>query len=230
MTFHDVLSLLLVALGSYLVGAVPFGLVLGRALRGVDIREHGSRNLGATNALRVLGAPIGAAVFALDFAKGLLPSIAAQKYAASAESAAWAGLVAAIAAVLGHVFPVYLRFRGGKGVATGAGVLAALAPVPTALAFGVFAITVAATRFVSLGSILAALALPLACFATSGRAALGERLPATIAAVAVAVLVVLRHRENLARLAAGTEPRVGARARAQAGESPAQDERSRVGP
>jgi glycerol-3-phosphate acyltransferase PlsY len=224
MTLQGVLSNLTVALASYLVGAIPFGLLLGRALKGVDIREHGSRNLGATNAFRVLGAPIGAAVFALDFAKGLIPTLAAEKCAPAVEWAPWAAFLAALAAVLGHVFPVYLRFKGGKGVATGAGVLAALAPLPTAIAFAVFTVTVAATRYVSLGSLLAALALPAALLATAGAAAWRDRLPALLASSAIAVVVVVRHRDNLKRLLAGTESRLGG------ARSPAPDPQTKVGP
>ncbi|HVY61479.1 MAG TPA: glycerol-3-phosphate 1-O-acyltransferase PlsY [Planctomycetota bacterium] len=238
MTFQGVLSFLLAALASYLVGAIPFGLLLGRALRGVDIREHGSRNLGATNAFRVLGAPIGATVFVLDFAKGLIPTLSAaalaETYASPAEFAPWIALTAALSAVLGHVFPIYLGLRGGKGVATGAGALAALAPIPTAIAFALFASVVATTRYVSLGSILAALALPLALFATVGKAALHERLPALLASSAIAVLVTARHRENLVRLLSGTERRLGAPAASEsetaAAQSPAPDSPPKVGP
>lgn len=193
-------SAVLFGLGAYLVGAVPFGLVLGRALGGVDIRQHGSRNLGATNAFRVLGPRIGLAVLALDALKGALPVLLAPPPVA---------VVAGVAAIVGHVFPVYLGFRGGKGVATSAGVLAALAPVPTAVAFGVWAAVVAATRYVSLGSVLAAVALPVAVAVHGGPAGL------TAAASGAAALVIVRHRANLGRLLRGTEPRFGARAAAE---------------
>ena len=209
MTSRMVLSLLATVGLAYLVGAVPFGLILGRALRGVDLREHGSGNLGATNALRVLGVPLGLTVLALDFAKGCLPTLAAEFHPATANGPGWSALAAGLAAVLGHVFPIYLGFRGGKGVATGAGVLAALAPLATAIAAVVFALTVAATRYVSLGSILAALALPITLAVTSGPAALDERLPALLAASSIAVLVLARHRENVTRLLRGTENKLG---------------------
>lgn len=212
--------------GAYLVGAIPFGLLLGRALRGIDIRQHGSRNIGATNVYRVLGPRLGLAVLALDAVKGAGPVLAVRAFAAPD----WLALVTGCVAILGHVYPVYLGFRGGKGVATSAGVLAALAPAATAVAAGVFVATVAATRYVSLGSILAALALPLALVALEGRAALTRgRAPVAIAAVAVAALVVVRHRANIERLRRGTELRFGRRA--GAGESEAEPSiRSEVGP
>ena len=212
MTLASVLSIVAAAGTAYLAGSIPFGLIVGRLARGVDIREHGSGNLGATNAMRVLGRGLGGAVFALDFAKGFAPAFAAPHVAAAVGEGevgtAWAPLAAGLGAVLGHVFPIYLKFRGGKGVATSAGVFAALAPIATLAAFAVFAATVLATRFVSLGSVLAALALPAALVLTEG-GALRERLPVTAAAAAVALVVVVRHRGNLARLLAGTERRLG---------------------
>jgi glycerol-3-phosphate acyltransferase PlsY len=218
----DLVSAGLAALGAYLVGGIPFGLLLGRALRGVDIRQLGSRNLGATNAFRVLGPRIGVAVFALDALKGLLPVLAARRLAPGGD-AETAALAAGVAAILGHVFPVYLGFRGGKGVATSAGVLAALAPLATAVAFGVWVATVAATRYVSLGSILAAITLPATILAREGRAA---PRGVTGAALAAAVLVIVRHRANLGRLLAGTEPRFRRAAAAGEGARPEREARA----
>jgi glycerol-3-phosphate acyltransferase PlsY len=213
------------ALAAYLLGAIPFGLVLGRALRGVDIREHGSRNIGATNAYRVLGARVGIAVFALDAAKGLVPTLLARDLAGPL-----AAVLAAAAAIVGHVFPPYLGFRGGKGVATAAGGLFALAPAATGVACAVWVAVVLATRYVSLGSILAAIALPAAILAWEGEAALGPvRRPVTIAAGLMAVLVIARHHANILRLLRGTEPRVGARAPGREGAPPGETG-SRVGP
>jgi glycerol-3-phosphate acyltransferase PlsY len=204
-------------MAAYLVGAVPFGLVLGKILRGTDIREHGSRNLGATNAMRVLGAPIGGLVFALDFAKGwgpvqLAPRLGtwtASPGALDEPSLGWCSFAAGIAAVLGHVFPVYLGFRGGKGVATGAGVLAALAPLPTAISIGVFAVVVGASRWVSLGSIAASISLPATLVIIERESLSGRALPALVAALAIAAVVLMKHRANLARILAGTEARLG---------------------
>jgi len=200
------MALFSVLVGAYLVGAIPFGLLLGRALRGVDIRQHGSRNIGATNAYRVLGPGIGIAVFALDFAKGLVPTAFAPRVVAaaggSAVQPATVALLAGGAAIVGHVFPVYLTFRGGKGVATSAGVLLAAAPLPTAVAAGVWGAIFGATRYVSLASIAAALALPVAAASLEG-----PRAPVTIAATIVGALVIVRHRSNIRRLARGEEPR-----------------------
>jgi glycerol-3-phosphate acyltransferase PlsY len=214
-------SLLAAALPAYLAGAVPFGLILGKALRGIDIRARGSHNLGATNALRVLGAPIGLTVLALDLAKGLLPTLLAPRIAGAwaapaaldERALAWASLAAALAAVLGHVCPVYLGFRGGKGVATGAGALIALAPLPAATAVLAFSLTVAATRWVSLGSIVAALVLPAALAALERDALTGRALPLLAASLAISALVLARHRGNIGRILDGNEPRLGERPR-----------------
>ena len=196
------MALIPVLVGAYLVGAIPFGLLLGRALRGVDIRQHGSRNIGATNAYRVLGPGIGLAVFALDFAKGFGPAALGARLAPAGWTPSTVALLAGGAAIVGHVFPAYLTFRGGKGVATSAGVLLAVAPVPTAIAAGVWGATLVATRYVSLASILAAVALPAAAGVLDG-----PRSPVAIAATLVGALVILRHRANIGRLARGEEPR-----------------------
>ncbi len=197
---------------AYLVGSVPFGLVIGRRLHGVDLRERGSRNLGATNAYRVLGARAGLLVSALDLAKGLGPVVAAGLLGLGRP----AEIAAGAAAVVGHIFPLYLRFRGGKGVATSAGALAGLAPLATAIAAAVWIATVAVTRYVSLASMLAAVALPLAILllpsvGVGGGAGGGPDGPLGAVAIAVEVLVIVRHRANVRRLVRGTEPKVGAR-------------------
>jgi glycerol-3-phosphate acyltransferase PlsY len=197
------LSLAAAAVAGYLAGAVPFGVVVARGFYGVDPRRAGSGNIGATNVFRLLGPIPGVAVLALDFAKGFFPA------PSGAEAAA---LAAGLAAVIGHVFPLTLGFRGGKGVATGAGALAALAPAPTAIAALVWGLVLATTRYVSLASISAAVALPAAIAALEGRAALapGRRSLLAVATLA-ATLVIARHRTNLRRIFAGNEPRVGRR-------------------
>lgn len=213
---NELLAWALAALVAYLVGAIPFGLLVGRAWKGVDIRQHGSGNLGATNALRVLGKRVGGLVLLLDAAKGalpvlLLPPLVARLAGASAPS--WLPVALATSAVVGHVFPIYLRFAGGKGVATSAGAMLALHPPALGAAFATFALTLALTRIVSLSSLLAALALPLAAVAIDGpELALGEARVRTALFVLLALLVWVRHRANLARLLAGTEPRIGQRA------------------
>src|SRR5262245_32944993 len=154
----------LIAVASYLVGALPFGYLIGR-LRGVDLFKAGSGNIGATNAARVLGREYGALVFVLDFLKGAVPVAVAEPVARALDPAALTTLdatdtlpvLAALFAFLGHLFPVYLGFRGGKGVATGAGAVAVLVPGPTALAVLVWVVVVLATQYVSLASVAAAL-------------------------------------------------------------------------
>lgn len=212
----DLAALGLAVLAAYLLGAVPFGLLVGRAVRGVDLRAHGSGNLGATNALRVLGKGLGGLVLALDAAKGLLPVLLLPLAlgALGRPAPGWLPVALAAAAVLGHVFPVYLRFRGGKGVATSAGAFCALHPLAFAVALATWLLTVLATRIVSLGSILAALALPAAALAFDGPAAAfgPDLLPRTVVLLLAAALVVVRHRANLRRLLAGAEPRLGQKA------------------
>jgi len=196
-------TLAAVAVASYALGTLPFARLAGR-LRGVDLARHGSGNLGATNAIRVLGPALGVPVLLLDVAKGLAAVVGLAPLADAGEPAR---LLCGGAAVAGHVWPVWWRFRGGKGVATAAGVFLALAPAATGIATLVFAGVLAASRYVSAASMAAAIALPLAL------AWRGEPRGTLGAGLAVAALVVVRHRANLARLAAGTESRVGSRPR-----------------
>lgn len=184
----------------YASGSVPFGVIVARS-RGVDILRQGSGNPGATNVGRVLGRPFGYAVFALDFLKGALPVLGARL---AAGDSAWVPAAALVGAVLGHVFSPFLRFRGGKGVATGAGGFAVLLPLPAAVALGVWLAATFGTRYVSLASMLAACSLPVSSWI------LGYGAPAAGLCAAVAALVVWLHRGNIARLRAGTEPRIGA--------------------
>ena len=210
----SLLALLLVP--AYLLGSVPFGLLLAR-LRGVDIREHGSRNIGATNVWRVLGPKWGATTFILDAAKGFVAVRWAQNIAANQPAPpemgdqymAYAGMFAALACMVGHSFPVWLKFKGGKGVATSVGILVSLMPpVATGLVIGVWIAVFAISRYVSLASLCAAITLPvtigvlLRLNELEGNAYLAF-------ACAAAYLVVRRHRENIHRLFAGTESRFG---------------------
>lgn len=182
---------------SYLLGSVPTGLWLGLKLRNVDIREHGSRNIGATNTLRVLGKKLGAFTLAMDVLKGWLP------VAAALWLNVWDYLpiLCGLAAILGHTFSVFLWFRGGKGVATSTGVFLGLALVPTVIAALVFGVVVAATRMVSAGSIAAAAALSVAVFFFPAS------MPVRVVTVIVAVLVILKHRVNIRRIMKGEENR-----------------------
>ncbi len=189
---------------SYLVGAIPFGYLIARS-RGVDIFHAGSGNIGATNVGRVLGRRFGILVFALDFLKGAVPVALMSWWQGGRDGAA---VAAGLAAFVGHMFPVYLGFRGGKGVATGTGVVAVLLPGPTVGALLVWVTVLVATRYVSLASVLAALALAaLRLLSTTEPFAEGERILTGFSLLAAA-LVAVRHRSNLARLLRGQENRV----------------------
>jgi glycerol-3-phosphate acyltransferase PlsY len=188
-------ALVLVVLG-YLAGCVPSGLLLGRRA-GIDVRRHGSGNIGATNVARSAGALLGLATLVADAAKGALPVLVAGALDGRPAVATAAG----VAAFVGHVFPVTLRFAGGKGVATAVGVVLVIAPLALVCALVVFALTFLLTRYVSLGSVLAAIAVPIAI------AALGYPRSTLAAGTVMSAIIVVRHRENLARLRAGTEPR-----------------------
>jgi len=185
-----------VVLVGYLLGSVPFGLLIARA-RGVDIRQHGSGNIGATNVARNLGKKLGALVLLLDALKGALPVVGASFLHCELVVVVAAGW----AAVVGHCFPVWLGFRGGKGVATSLGVLLVVDPVVTALSALAFAGMVGATRMVSLGSLVAMASFPAAAWA------LDRPLALVLLGVATAAVVLIQHRENLGRIAKGTEHR-----------------------
>jgi glycerol-3-phosphate acyltransferase PlsY len=186
-------------LASYLLGSVPFALVAAR-IKGVDLRTHGSGNLGATNAIRVLGVGVGVPVLLADVGKGLV-SVAVIPAALGVEGGALP-LVCGLAAIAGHVWSIFLKFGGGKGVATAAGAFFALAPRGVGIAFAVFVIVLLAGRFVSLASITAAITLPIALWGT------GASRPVLVAGIVLAILVVVLHRSNVARLVAGTESRI----------------------
>ncbi|NCA83824.1 MAG: glycerol-3-phosphate 1-O-acyltransferase [Opitutae bacterium] len=195
------LMLSLLVLAAYLMGSIPNGLLLAR-LKGIDLQKVGSGNIGATNVYRCVGKGWGVAAFVLDAVKGFVPAFVFPRLMESAPP--WLGLACGIAAVAGHNWPVWLNFKGGKGVSTSAGMLLGIAPAAVGIGFAVFALVVALTRFVSLGSILAAVAVPAAYLAMNG---IENRLLAG-ALVAMGALVVVKHRANIRRLLAGTEPRI----------------------
>ncbi len=203
MTTIIVLSWLLV---SYLIGAIPFGLLIGR-IYGIDIRKVGSGNIGATNVTRAVGKTAGKVCFFLDFLKGALPTAAAQLIYPDLP---WLTLGCGAAAILGHVFPVYLKFKGGKGISTAAGAALALAPLPLLGAAAIWAAAFFIWRYVSLASILAAVALPVLAvlFRLFGIGTETARSAVTLGFITVAaILAVLRHIENIRRLLNGTESR-----------------------
>jgi len=190
---------LLVGVG-YLLGSLSFAVLLVRRRTGRDIRTEGSGNAGATNVLRAHGKGLALAVAALDVAKGAAAVLLVRLVTADPRYGAAAGF----AAILGHVFPIFYGFRGGKGVATAVGAFLALAPLATLVCVAVFVAIVAATRFVSLGSVVAIVLLP-----PVAGGLFHAPTPVVMAAATTAILVVLKHRENLRRLASGTERRLG---------------------
>jgi len=191
--------------GCYLLGSLPFSVWIARAY-GVDVRKVGSGNPGATNVLRSAGRGPGILALLCDIAKGVAAVLLAR---ALTDSPAWWGW-AALAAVCGHVFSIFLRFRGGKGVATAAGALGAVSPSALGVTLAVFVVAVAATRYVSLGSILGALAFPIALwFVLARELDAGPRLALMTSTSLIAFVVLLRHRANFARLLSGTENKLG---------------------
>ena len=200
-------SLAVALVASYLLGSIPAAYLAGKS-RGMDLRKHGSGNLGATNVIRVLGTKIGLLVFAFDMAKGVLPVIFFPRWVPAETILGGATVVAilcGIAAIVGHVRPIYLKFgRGGKGVATAGGVFLALAPVQTLLALLVFAVVLLSSGFVSLGSLTSATMLPVLLGIT-----VGPRSPVFAISVIIALFVFWTHRANIVRLRNGEEHRFG---------------------
>ncbi len=201
----------IVAVAAYLLGSIPTGYLLVRLFRHQDIRSMGSGNIGATNVLRTGGKGLGAATFLLDMLKGCAAVWLGAWVAAHV--LLWAGprdieALAALCAVLGHMFPVWLRFRGGKGVATGLGVFLVASPLAALSAIAVFAVILALTRYVSLASVLGSASFPVFAWLLAE----GERPPFFFAVqIAVALLIILKHHQNIRRLFAGTESRLGAK-------------------
>ena len=192
----------------YLLGALPFGLIVGRLLGGVDLRTQGSGRTGTTNALRTIGAPGAALVLALDVAKGAAAVLLARAiWAGDPAWTEWVAAIAGAAAVIGHIWSVFIRFRGGRGVATSAGALLALAPWSMLVLAPLMAVIIWRWRFVSLGSVIAAAVAPLVAVVL---AIAGLASPAAVAyAVVAGALVVAAHTDNIGRLRAGTERRIG---------------------
>ena len=198
----------MLALGaSYVLGSISFAYLAGR-FKGIDLRRHGSGNLGATNVLRTLGVPWAVAVLALDAAKGVAAVLLVPRlfgaHQANFANTDWWPLACGVAAIVGHVWPAFLGFRGGKGVATAAGAFGALAPVPLVAAMLAFGLVLLVTRYMSLGSLSGAVVLPLGVALLRG---VGD--PLFWVSVGVAAFVFWTHRANLDRLRRGVEPRVG---------------------
>jgi glycerol-3-phosphate acyltransferase PlsY len=189
---------------AYLLGGIPAAYIAGKLTRGIDLRQHGSGNLGATNVYRVLGAKVASVVMAFDVAKGAVPVLLLPQWTASALPSHWA-LAYGLAAIAGHVRSPWMLWRaGGKGVATAAGVFLALAPVPTLIALAVWGTVLYLSGFVSLASLAAAITLPLAIVLL-----FGPRAPVFALSAVVGVFVFWTHRANIGRLRRGEESRVG---------------------
>lgn len=182
---------------AYLAGSIPFGLVVGKVFYGVDVRQHGSGNVGTTNVFRVLGKKAGVAVLICDMLKGYIPAALA-----AALFDPWAAVFIAAAPVVGHIYSIFLKGRGGKGIATGAAVVLALVPLVFAIILVVWIVLLLTTRYVSVASLVAAFLVPVLTIS------LDEPLPYKIAGVLVAVIVWWAHRGNIQRLLAGEEHRV----------------------
>lgn len=191
---------------AYLIGSIPFGWIIPKAVRGLDIRKHGSGNPGATNVGRVMGRPWGLAVMLLDGLKGWI----AVDIAVSRSTDPWLDVACALAAVSGHVWPVWIGFKGGKGVITSAGAFLRLAPGPIAGAAIVFGLVAGPTRMISAGSLAAAVTFPILTFGWTGP---WNTAPLEIASLIAGGLVLVRHRSNIGRILEGTESRFGKRRR-----------------
>ncbi|MFH1368887.1 MAG: glycerol-3-phosphate 1-O-acyltransferase PlsY [Elusimicrobiota bacterium] len=185
---------------SYLAGSIPFSFLTAKAFKGIDIRKLGSGNPGAANVYRTAGPAAGIAAFLLDFLKGFLPVFLAARYFGPDRTVLW--IIVAICAIAGHMWTVFLNFRGGKGVATSAGVFFAVLPLPAAGAFALFWAVVLLTKHASTGSITAAIALPVFSLL------LGRPKSLTIFAACMAVLIIFQHRSNIKRLIEGKELKI----------------------
>ncbi len=201
---NNLLTVMLLIATAYLLGSIPFGLLIGFRIKGIDIREHGSKNIGATNVSRVVGKKWGISVLLLDALKGyiacLLPLVIGQKLTVPFQ------LCLGIAAILGHSFPVWLKFKGGKGVATSLGVFWAIAWIPTVITFGIWIISFTLTHIISISSLLAALVFPAMIFwRYGGTPDLKWLLPISLT---LAVFIFYTHRANIQRLRQGTEKKL----------------------
>ncbi len=198
MTTSDIIAIA----ASYLLGAVPFGLLVGK-LKGIDIRQHGSGNIGATNVLRVLGKPLGITTFVLDALKGFVPAFFFYRWFGATMDPQVIKVICGAAAILGHNFPVFLGFKGGKGIATSAGVLIGIAPLAALAGVVAWVVVFFTSRYVSLASIIAALAV----IAAGWWFYRGGHITLPVVLTVLGLLAILRHKANIQRLMNGTENR-----------------------
>ncbi|MGE5397219.1 MAG: glycerol-3-phosphate 1-O-acyltransferase PlsY [Chitinophagales bacterium] len=190
--------LIIIAVICYLIGAIPFSYIFSRWFGSIDIRKHGSGNVGATNVLRNLGWPVALLAVTGDILKGFLAAWLGMHYGGEILAA-----ICSLAAVVGHAYPIFLRFKGGKGVATSAGALLYITPLGVLILLGVFVLTIFLSRFVSLGSVLAALCCPFIFVLVYGRPYLVGL------GVILALIIIYKHKDNIQRLRDGIEPRIG---------------------
>lgn len=191
------LGFIVAAVASYLLGSIPNGLILGKGIWGVDLRQHGSGNIGATNAWRTIGKTGGISIFLLDMLKGALSA-----YLGLSLGGELAGIVCGLLAIAGHSWSIFLGFKGGKGVATGLGVIATLMPWVTLIVFAVWVAIVKITGYVSLGSVVGAVLVPVLALA------MGLHTDFMVLGVIAAVFIVYRHKSNIERLLNGTESKI----------------------
>ena len=198
------LELIIACVLSYVIGSIPNGLILGKAVWGVDLREHGSKNIGATNAWRTIGKPAGISIFVLDMLKGFLGAGLGIFYAGGLPDNPEYGVICGILAVVGHSWSLFLKFKGGKSVSTGLGVLIMLMPVVAAIVFLVWLAIVFVTRYVSLGSIVGAAMVPVLAFIFD--------MPMVYIGFGTlaAIFIIYRHKSNIERLLNGTESKIKA--------------------
>jgi glycerol-3-phosphate acyltransferase PlsY len=210
---NPILAILLCAAGGYVSGATPFGYLAGK-LKGIDIRQHGSGNIGATNAIRVLGKGIGIPVFILDLFKGWLPVWLAKAWLVTLPGAetllSTAAVVTGLAAVLGHMFTFWLNYKGGKGVATATGVLLGIAPIAMLGGLGVWLLFFFTTRYVSLASMMAGVGVALTMMVQMSRVGSWDWVMLGFGLL-IMILVIVRHTANIRRILSGTEPKAGSK-------------------
>lgn len=198
-----IIYIIFFAVASYLLGSIPFGVLLAKAFSRKNIRQSGSGNIGATNVARVLGKKLGILTFIGDMLKGFLPVFVGARIFQTQPQVLWAVCLFGFAAFLGHLFPVYLRFRGGKGVATAFGVFLYLAPAVMLTALALFMLVVALWRYISLGSLAVAVGVPIVL------AGFSSPLPLILLSIVIGLLIFVKHKSNIQRLCSGTESKLG---------------------
>lgn len=197
---------------SYFIGSIPFGFLIAKIVKDIDIRQIGSGNPGATNVSRILGMPYGILVFVLDMLKGFSPVFIFDQFFAC-HGHSLPVIFCGIGVICGHTFPVFLGFKGGKAAATGCGVFLWLAPLPLLISVAVWLLTVYISRYISLGSMLSSIAL-VTYLILLGKDPFGQGLPLTLFSIFISALLIIRHKSNIKRLLTGTETKIGSKVKA----------------